>query len=113
IKNIPDFYPLKEKVQNWEKQFWQHTFEDNVYFAYIDTTFALYKPKFPKTILNLFKFMTAIRIAGAFTCKHGGWYVDPNNLTEENLFYMKTAHQSSSWKIDEEGQHTSQEYDHF
>ncbi len=112
-QDIPDYYPLKEKVQAWEKRFWEDELEKNVYFAFIDTTFALYKPKYPKTIFNLFKFMTAIRMAGDFTCKHGGWYLNPNALTEENLFYIKTANQSSSWKIDEKGNHTSDEYDHL
>lgn len=112
-ESIPDYYPLKQKVQAWEKRFWETELEKDLFFANIDTTFALYKPKYPKTLFNLFNFMTAIRMAGPYTCLHGGWYIDPNNMTEENLFYIETANKSSSWKINKEGQHTSQEYDSF
>ncbi|SEF94568.1 hypothetical protein SAMN05421847_1102 [Halpernia humi] len=112
-KNIPDFFPLKEKVQSWETRFWKNEIEKDVYLAYIDTTFALYKPKYPKSIFNLIKPMEAIRLGGNFTCKHGGWYTNPNDLSDENLFYIKTANQSASWKVDEKGAHLSSEYNPF
>src|SRR6478672_3182584 len=44
IEDIPDHYPLKEKVQNWESQYWINPLEPNVYQAPIDTSFALYRP---------------------------------------------------------------------
>ncbi|QOW10880.1 hypothetical protein Q73A0000_11190 [Kaistella flava (ex Peng et al. 2021)] len=112
-QNIPDYYPLKEKVNIWEKRYWLAEIEKEVYFANIDTTFALYKPKYPKTFFKLFDFMTGLRLAGNFTCKHGGWYIDPKNLTEENRYYIQTANKSSSWKLDENGKQVSEEYDHF
>lgn len=109
-ESIPDYYPLKSKVAKWEARFWSDEIEKNLYFAYIDTTFALYKPKYPSSIFKLFKPMTAIRMAGDFTCKHGGWYIDPRNLTEENLYYIETANRSASWRVDEVGKHQSTEY---
>lgn len=102
LDDIPDNYPLKENVLNWESQFWQKEVEKNIFFADIDTTFALYTPNYvPDPSKRVF--MNAIRIAGNFTCKHGGWYLDMNNLTEEQLFYIKTSSNSNSWKIDESG----------
>ena len=103
LDSIPDEYPLKEKVINWEKQYWQKEIEKDVYFAPVDTTFALYTPNSRNR--NLKEFLQAIRIGGNFTALHGGWYVNPAKLTDEQLYYIKTAKVSSSWKLDESGNH--------
>ena len=99
IDNIPDFYILKDKVLRWEKKFWQKKYSNKMdaYRADIDTTFAIYKPRYPQ----LFKTMTfyeGIRIGGDFTAEHGGWYIDHNQLTDEEEFFKNTASNSSSWK---------------
>ena len=104
IDHIPDSYPLKEKVISWEAQFWKHEIEPDLYKANIDTTFALYKPCYPQKFSNL-KFLQAIRIAGNYTALHGGWHVDPNHYTDENLHYINSVQKSSSWKLDEAGKH--------
>jgi len=109
--SIPDHYPLKEKVKKWEKQFWEIELEKNIFFARTDTTFSLYKPKYNYTTRK--DFLKAIRIAGNFTSKHGGWYLNPKSYTDEQIFYIKTASKSSSWKLDEKGVHVSAEYDKF
>ena|SRR5690606_29125544 len=104
IDTIPDYYPLKEKVINWEKQYWTNELEKNIFFALVDTTFALYKPQYPsKFKVKPLQFYDAIRIGGNFTCKHMGWYLNPQSLTEEEAHYMKTSSTSNSWKFDEEG----------
>jgi GT2 family glycosyltransferase len=33
LSDIPDYYPLKEKVLNWEKKFWNHQLDKNVFRA--------------------------------------------------------------------------------
>lgn len=104
LASIPEFYPLKTKVLDWEKKFWEKELEKDVYYADIDTTFALYKPQYPiKFKVKRSKFYKAIRLAGDFTCKHMGWYIDPKNLTDEQRHYMKTSSSSNSWKFDSEG----------
>lgn len=103
LDDIPDSYPLKENVLNWESQFWQKEAEKDMYFADIDTTFALYTPNYVPDP-NKRVFMNAIRMAGNFTSKHGGWYLDMNHLTDEQRFYIKTSSNSNSWKLDEDGQ---------
>lgn len=105
IDSIPDYYPKKQNVINWEKAFWKNRTKEKEesYFALIDTTFALYKPGYPKKY-NQNEFLYAIRIAEYFTAKHGGWYIDYNNMTDEQLFYQNTANSSSSWKINEKGE---------
>lgn len=105
LNTIPDYYPLKEKVIQWEKKFWEVKLEENIFDAQIDTTFALYKPGFPKRYkVKSYDFYNAVRIAGNYTCKHMGWYLDPKNLSEEQQYYINTSSSSNSWKFDKHGQ---------
>jgi len=104
LESIPDYYPFKDKVIKWEQQFWENQLEPNIYRAGIDTTFALYKPQYPTRFrVKPIRFYEGARLAGNFTSKHMGWYLDPKNLTEEQQFYMQTSSSSSSWKFDENG----------
>lgn len=100
IENIPDYYVLKDKVIHWETQFWTRKYggRENSYLANIDTTFALYKPKYPTEFKNNY-FVSAIRLANDFTSQHGGWLIDHQNLTEEQEYYKANASESSSWNF--------------
>lgn len=104
IDSIPDFYPHKNKVIDWESKFWKTELERDIYTAHIDTTFALYKPNFPKPFkFDIYQFYRSIRMGGKFTALHMGWYINPKNLTEEQRHYFSTSSNSNSWKIDEDG----------
>lgn len=101
MNDIPDANQHKSKIINWEKQFWEKQDENGNYISSIDTTFALYRP------INQFKldfFYEAIRTQSPYIAKHGGWYVDSQNLTDEQDFYRKTANESSSWNVDVKGE---------
>lgn len=100
IDNIPDTFYLKDKVLAWEGKFWMHAIRPNVYKAQVDTTFALYPPCYK---YNVADFLKGLRIAGDFTARHGGWYIDANNMTEEELYYYNTANNSNSWKMSNDG----------
>lgn len=102
IDDIPDYYALKQTVLDWEMQFWENKIADDMYENSIDTTFALYPPYYKYKRLEFF--YRGIRIAGDFTAQHRGWYIDPQNLSEEELFYFKSANNSSSWKLNDEGE---------
>lgn len=104
LETIPDHYPMKEKVISWEKQFWEIEVEKDLYKANVDTTFALYKPNYPG-FFNDLNFLKGLRLGGNFTAVHGGWYINPTEFTEENLHYIKSVGKSSTWKLDEQGQH--------
>lgn len=106
ISDIPDFFPAKEKVLKWENKFWLHQKDKNIYRSRIDTTFALYKPGYPKKHKNI-GFFEAIRIAGSYTAKHWGWYIDPENPTDEQKYFRNQKNISSSWRIDAAGTHQS------
>lgn len=98
ISDIPNGFPHKEKVLQWENRFWKNELAEDVYLNIIDTTFALYKPQYPRRFSSI-DFLGAIRVAGNFTARHGGWYRDPDNLSEEDIYYEKHASSSASWKI--------------
>lgn len=104
LESIPDHYPLKAKVIDWEKKYWEEILERETYYANIDTTFALYKPQFPKySTTQGSTFYKAIRLSGNFTAKHLGWYVDPSNLSMEEKNYFDKSTASNSWKFDKDG----------
>lgn len=96
IDNIPDTYAFKEKVLQWESRWWNRTVAPNVYVGKIDTTFALYSPSFFSKDSE--EFLKGLRLAENFEAKHGGWYVDFDNLSEEQDYYYNTATNASSWK---------------
>lgn len=101
LDNIPSFFKHKEKVVQWERQFWTKQIEKDVFLAETDTTFAIYHPYFDYK--SRADFLKAIRIAGDFTATHKGWFIDSDNLTEELKYYYKTSSSSNSWKLNEDG----------
>ena len=108
LKTIPDHYINKEKVVSWEKKFWENRYNDISFLAHIDTTFALYRPY---SEFNRYKFFEGVRLDYPYVAMHGGWYIDNDNMTDEQLNYMKTANASSSWKVDEKGNLMTNLYD--
>jgi hypothetical protein len=101
IDDIPDTNLNKQKVIDWESQFWINENKDGDFISKIDTTFALYRPycKYDKN-----SFYDAIRTKFPYQASHGGWYLDNKNLTEEQFFYFSNCNKSSSWSINEEGE---------
>jgi len=68
----------------------------------------LYRP------LNQFEynyFYKSLRLKSPYIAKHGGWYIDHNNLNEEQEYYMKTASKSASWRVDEAGALVGEHYE--
>lgn len=100
IDDIPNHNNNKQTVLDWESKF-QSKNEFGDHDAPIDTTFAIYKPI---NQFSYYKYYDAVRLAYPFQAKHGGWYINSNNLTEEQLYYSKTANSSSSWNVNENGE---------
>lgn len=84
VEDIPDYFPYKEYIQNHERGHWRDTIELDVYIAAVDTTFAMFdaRAKFD---------YKALRIGGMYTLKHAPYYLDFNNLDEEELYYINSA----------------------
>lgn len=108
IDDIPFNNPNREKVIKWESKFWNKKLEEGVFDADVDTTFALYKPYYHRKNKN---FKKALRTDYPYVARHGGWYLDFDNLTEEQLYYIQTANDSSSWKINLDGKIANKDYE--
>jgi hypothetical protein len=96
IDDLPDHYPLKDSVIEWESQFWKHSVAPEVYEAGVDTTFALYKPFTYNYMLH-----PSLRTGKPYTARHLPWYANPAEITEEEKYYRFRANSSiSSWNTD-------------
>jgi len=95
IDDLPDFYPSKQTVCEWERRFWSPKIckeKFDIYKTIIDTTFALYRPGIRPNDSNWFR---AIRTGIPYTARHLSWYLNPNDLDDEEIFYKKTVSKES------------------
>lgn len=102
LDDIPESHPHKQTIVEWEMQFWKNKDKEGNYKAIIDTTFALYRPE--KGFFKWTAFFRGIRTQRPYTAKHGGWYLDPKNLTDEQRYYFSKANSSSTWRFIEGGE---------
>jgi len=95
INDLPDCYPLKEKVIKHESHYWApeaNLINGEVTAALIDTTFAMYR--------NTSKVLPtgpALRTVRPFTLKHVDWYLDPNKHTPEYQYYLDSCKSYATW----------------
>lgn len=83
IDDLPDTYPLKEKVLETENAYWEDQAEHGVYRAFIDTAMALYRP-------GAVHAYEALRLAPPYTARHWPWYYG-NPLPEDEAWYAQRA----------------------
>jgi hypothetical protein len=102
LDDLPDHYAHKESVLTWEQQFWRRPLRPGVYFAPIDTTFALYRPG------SGFVIDSAVRTGPPYIARHDTWYLDLANPSDEEKYYRaraaaNTAHspRTSHWSAAE------------
>ncbi|SHH38713.1 glycosyltransferase family protein [Winogradskyella jejuensis] len=101
LDDIPDSNPQAQTIKDWEAQFWTTKIRPQAYKAEIDTTFALYRPGYTYKKQN---FTKAWRTDYPLQAIHGGWYINPANLTKEQIYYQKTANESASWLLKKSGE---------
>ena len=77
-----------------EAEFWENEVEPGVFDAVSDTTFALYRP-FTKGASSPYKFMC--RTGAPYMMRHLPWYLDLDNLDEEERYYSDHVIQSTHW----------------
>lgn len=95
IDNIPDHYAFKQNVLLHEGQFWLQSLglqrNVEIYNSPVDTTLAIYNK-------NSTYSLAAVRTGWPYTAEHLAWYVDSNNLTEDELYYRNHANRHvASW----------------
>lgn len=90
ISDLPDDFPLKNDVINWEKKYWQTMTPDKKFYkADVDTTFALYDTTTPQKVAT--QIDPSLRTARPYTAKHIPWYLTPNTLSEEEKYIIKNS----------------------
>ncbi len=85
LDDLPEDTESYQNIMAWEQQF--NRFYDrkrNIYFAKIDTTFALYLPE--SLVLNE-NFFSAVRTGAPYQARHLPWYKRPAEATNEDIFY--------------------------
>jgi len=102
IDDIPDYYPFKAEAIKRHTPFWQASGKYSVIgkpklikfrkkiiqyqVSPIDTTFAL-RPVDTRPVYT----PVAVRTRTPYTAKHLDWYIDPDNLSEDQKYYIKTS----------------------
>ena len=94
IDDLPDCYKNKSKVITAETQFWENQTKDGLYKASIDTTFALYRP-FCKGAANAG--FEVYRTPKPYIVRHLPWYIDSENLSEEEKYYINSGLIATEW----------------
>jgi hypothetical protein len=84
IDDLPDHYRHKEAVLAAETPMWQWPLERGVFYAPIDTTFALYRQEGSWA-------REAIRTGPPYVARHDSWYLDFDRLSPEERFYGDRA----------------------
>jgi hypothetical protein len=96
IEDLPDRYAHRREVAAWEHGYWKWPLEEGVYYAPIDTTFAMYRPNGPPKPLE------AARTGRPYVARHTPWYQDSRNPTAEDVFYEGRAEElrRGAWSAD-------------
>jgi hypothetical protein len=94
IDDLPDHYRLKHEVITIESYNWELALAPRLYEAPIDTTLALYRGP------GDFCFTPAIRTGYPYLARHVTWYLDENQLPEEERFYRDHSSPDPWWSRD-------------
>ena len=96
IDDLDLSYPLNEWVYSYESTYWTNAVIDEDVELYphpIDTTFAVHAPHALPTWSN-----NTLRAGVPYIVKHAPFYYDPNNLPEDEKYYLSHMNkQSSNW----------------
>jgi hypothetical protein len=98
IDDLPD-NTYANQVRDWEYKFWNSNRDiNNFYESDIDTTFALYdkEREYPDLPYGS-DFYNSVRSPSPYTARHLPWYNTPENIDEEEIYYLRDATNASYW----------------
>ena len=96
IDDIPDHYAHKNEVIGFEEHFFHDYCREGIlYWAPIDTTFALYRPRTKRKHAN--GCIEMYRTAYPYQAYHLPWYTDSINPDEETRYYLENIKMKTSW----------------
>ena len=90
VSDLPNHYVFKETVFKWETDLIKNArlLELNVVEASVDTTFALYRPN----KVGPAGYLKSARTLGQLQVKHLPWYINFQQISNEEKFYLENAH---------------------
>ncbi len=94
IDDIDLNYPLNKWVHEYESTYWTNGVKDGDVELYphpIDTTFAVHAPGMMPDWSN-----STLRVGLPYIVKHAPFYYDPENLPEDEKYYLQHMNKSSS-----------------
>lgn len=93
IDDLPDHYNKKMYVVEFESRYWKTKYDQNLFLADVDTTFALYRPgKYgPAGLIKGF------RLKPPFSIRHLPWYENSNQPDDEDEYYRSHSETSTHW----------------
>jgi hypothetical protein len=94
IDDLDMSYPLNAWVHSYESTYWTNAIVDGGVELYphpIDTTFAVHAPHTIPTWSN-----DTLRVGVPYIVKHAPFYYDPENLPEDEKYYLERINRSSS-----------------
>ena len=94
IDDLPECYKFKKDVIRFESPYWIKKAEEGVFYAPIDTTFALYRPYTGQQVNHLRK---TLRTGFPYVIRHLPWYLDSDNMNSEEKYYVNSIQQSTEW----------------
>ena len=94
IDDLPEHYPHKQAVLDWEAQMWRWPLGDGAYYAAIDTTFALYRAG------SGARPAAGIRTGPPYLARHTDWYVDPQNMSDDERCYRARSERGNWHKAE-------------
>lgn len=96
IDDIPDCYPRKKELITDSQEMKHHSSPVHIIqykrkpvkyiFSRIDTTFGLHRAE-----NNFNRKRPAARVFSPYSARHLDWYLDPENLTSDQKYYMEHA----------------------
>lgn len=95
IDDLPDHYPRKRQVIEWENQYWARQVEPGLWDAGVDTTLAV-----NRQLNGAGHSLTGMRTGPPYTAHHLAWYEDPENLPDDVAHYYRNLEAGISfWTV--------------
>jgi uncharacterized Fe-S cluster protein YjdI len=97
IKDLPEW---QRDAVAWESQFWEkkHHRDDLFFQAPIDTTFAIYPSQISHEKAKMIHSDKCVRCSPPYSARHMPWYIDTENMDDENEHYYRSCLSSSTWR---------------
>ena len=90
LDDLPDTVEM-EVIRRHEGQYWRERC-GRFWSAAVDTTFAMYRPE-----RGWGGYKPALRTDKPYTARHVPWYWDPQNLTDEQRYYLSQTSIGTWW----------------